>query len=118
MQNHEEVGDLTDDSNSFAYRRDYLAEMGVKPEWLRVFVAEDDSMNLGRQLLVDLQQNRIEDGRVFLLQTPAGHQVRRLYIQIDGSVLVRADNRDVPEQVASPEAIKVIGRVISHQGTV
>lgn len=118
MQNHEEVGDLTDDSNSFAYRRDFLASMNVKPEWLRVYMAGDNSMNLGSQLLVDLQQNRIEDGRVFLLQTPAGYQVRRLYIQIDGSVRVRADDRDVPEQVVKPEAINVVGRVISHQGAV
>lgn len=117
VQHNVEVGELADDSNSFAYRRDLLEEIGVKPEWCRVFLTDDDSMNLGRQLLIDLEQNKIEDRKVYLLQTPAGYRARRLFLQIDGTVKVCADHRDIPDQLVKPDAVQVIGRVVVHQGT-
>jgi transcriptional regulator with XRE-family HTH domain len=118
VQHHQEVGDLLDDHNSFAYRRDLLAQLGLKAEWCRVFMALDDSMNLGNQMLVDLEQTKVQDRKVFLLETPAGYQVRRLYLQIDGSVRVCADKDDIPEQVAPAAAIRIVGRVVAHQGPV
>jgi transcriptional regulator with XRE-family HTH domain len=118
VQHHEEVGDLADDNNSFAYRRDLFEQLGVKPEWCRVFMTSDDSMNLGNQMLVDLQQAVVQDNKVFLLKTPAGHQVRRLYLQIDGTVRVQADRRNIPEQVVAADALQIVGRVIAHQGPV
>jgi transcriptional regulator with XRE-family HTH domain len=113
---HNEVGDLKDDENTFAYRRDLLEQLGVEAQWCRVFVSTDDSMALGQQLLIDLKQSQLEDGKVFLLDTPAGLKVRRLYMQIDGMVRVRADRPDVPEQLVSRDAVKVIGRVVAFQG--
>lgn len=116
VRHHDEVGELTDDEYTFAYRRDFLAKLGVSPEWCRVFLMEDDSMNLGHQLLIDLKQTKLEDAKVFLLDTPAGHKVRRLYIQLDGMVRVRADAASVPEQLVPASAVKVIGRVVAFQG--
>lgn len=118
VQHNTEVGDLEDDHYTYAYRRDFLEKLGVKAESCRVFMLDenDDSMNLGQQLLVDTQQTRIEDRKVYLLDTPAGHQVRRLFVQLDQKVRVQADRRDIPEQIVSPEAVKVIGRVVAFQG--
>lgn len=113
---HDEVGELKDDEYSFAYRRDFLKRLGVSPEYCRVFLTEDSSMNLGHQLLVDTKQQALEDGKVFLLDTPAGHQVRRLYLQLDGMVRVRADRPEVPEQLVPASAVKVVGRVVAFQG--
>lgn len=121
VQHHDEVGDLLDDHNSFAYRRDFLRELNVQPDWCRVYLLDkhDKSMTLGHQLLVDTnpEHAQIEDGRVYLLDTPAGCQVRRLYLQIDGQVRVRADRAEVPEQTVALAALKVLGRVVAHQGT-
>lgn len=114
---HDEVGALTDDSNTYAYRRDYLAQIGVKPQDCRVFLTLDDSMALGGQLLVDRSQTTVADGRVYLLSTPIGLLVRRLYIQLDGTLRVKADRADVPEQVMPADAAKVLGRVVAFQGS-
>lgn len=120
MDYHNEVGDLIDDEYTFAYRREFLQRLGVTPQECRVYMrsAGDDSMDLGEQLLVDVAHKDLADGKVFLLDTPAGLQVRRLFLQIDGQVRVCADGRNVPEQLAPASAIKVIGRVVAHQGAV
>jgi transcriptional regulator with XRE-family HTH domain len=113
---HDEVGGLVDDVHSFAYRRDFLARLGVAPEHCRVYMAENSGMRLGEQLLIDTSQTAIENDKVFLLDTPAGVQVRRLHIQLDGSVRVIADDAGVPQQVVPSEVIKLIGKVVAHQG--
>lgn len=117
VQYHSEVGDLLDDQNSYAYRRDFLEKLGVKPEACRVYLLEDKSMDLGNQLLIDTDDPHLRDGRVYLLDTPAGLQVRRVYILLDDKVRVRADRDDIPEQTVAREALKVIGRVVAFQGT-
>lgn len=113
---HDEVGDLDDANNTYAYRRDYLEQLGVKPAACRVFLAPDDSMALGEQLLVDLAQRQVIDAKVYLLGTPVGAIVRRLYVQLDGTVRVRADRPDIPEQVLPLAALRVLGRVVAFQG--
>lgn len=116
MQHHHEVGGLADDHNSFAYRRDFLQTLGVAPEFCRVYLNDDDSMSLGSQLLVDTQQTALQDDKVFLLDTPAGLKVRRLFIQVDGMVRLCADRPNVPEQLVPASAVKPIGRVVAQQG--
>jgi transcriptional regulator with XRE-family HTH domain len=116
VQYHDEVGELKDDRNSFAYRRDFLEQLGVKPEWCRV-VRGDTSMTLGDQLLVDLQQKEVQNGRVYVLKSPSGPIVRRLFVQLDQKVRVLADRPDIPEQIVPPEAVHVLGRVVAFQGT-
>jgi transcriptional regulator with XRE-family HTH domain len=116
VQHHHEVGSLADDHNSFAYRRDFLRTLGVAPEYCRVYINQDDSMTLGSQLLIDLKQTELQDDKVFLLDTPAGLKVRRLFIQIDGMVRVCADRANVPEQLVPASAVKLIGRVVAQQG--
>jgi transcriptional regulator with XRE-family HTH domain len=113
---HDEVGGLVDDVHSYAYRRDFLLRLGVAPEHCRVYMAENSGMNLGEQLLVDTSQTEIENDKVFLLDTPAGVQVRRLHIQLDGSVRVIADSPAVPQQVVPAGVVKLIGKVVAHQG--
>ena len=113
---HDEIEDFKDDEHTFAYRKDFLQSLKVRPECCRVYLAEDDSMALGDQLLIDLEQTGLDDGKVYLLDTPAGYKVRRLYSQVDGTVLVRADRPDVPEQRASAAALTIVGRVIAFQG--
>jgi transcriptional regulator with XRE-family HTH domain len=113
---HDEIGEFRDDEHTFAYRKDFLQRLKVRPECCRVYLAEDDSMALGDQLLIDLEQTGLEDGKVYLLDTPAGYKVRRLYSQVDGTVLVRADRPDVPEQRAQASALNIVGRVIAFQG--
>lgn len=116
MNFHDEVGGLVDDVHSYAYRRDFLLRLGVAPEHCRVYMAENSGMNLGEQLLVDTSQTEIENDKVFLLDTPAGVQVRRLHIQLDGSVRVIADSPAVPQQVVPAGVVKLIGKVVAHQG--
>jgi transcriptional regulator with XRE-family HTH domain len=116
VQHNIEVGGLADDQYSFAYRRDFLQQLGVSPEACRVYMTTDDSMNLGQQLLVDTSQKNLQDDKVFLIDTPAGLKVRRVFIQIDGQVRVCADRANVPEQLVPASAVKPIGRVVAQQG--
>lgn len=116
VQYHSEVGDLKDERNTFVYRRDFLEQLGVSPEWCRV-VRGDEHMNLGTQLLVDLQQKEIENDRVYVIKSPSGPIVRRLFVQLDHKVRVLADRPGIPEQIVPPEAVHVLGRVVAFQGT-
>lgn len=115
---HDEIADHGEASDTYAYRKDYLAELGVDAASCRVVITNDDSMALGRQLLVNLAECAPVSGKVYALATANGVMVRRLMLLTDGRIELRADHQGVSvETYDAARMVPVIGRVIAFQGT-
>lgn len=116
VRHHHEVPSATDDEDLFAYRRDWLARHGLVPENLRVFEAEDDSMAMGEQMLVDVSSKTIASGKPYLLDGPGGLRVRRVYVCHDGQLNLRADRAAYPEETVAADSLEVVGQVVAFTG--
>lgn len=116
VRHHHEVPSADDDDDLYAYRRDWLQRHGLVPENLRVFVAEDDSMAMGEQMLVDITSRAIASGKPYLLDGPGGLRVRRVYVCHDGQLNLRADRAAYPEETVAPDSLEVVGQVVAFTG--
>jgi transcriptional regulator with XRE-family HTH domain len=115
---HHEIGDLDDANDTYAYRRDYLADIGVKAADCRVAILRDDSMALGSQLLVDTSSRRLVSGKVYAFGTSNGVLVRRVILLTNSSVEMQADNPAIrPENYRAGLVPTILGRVVAFQGT-
>lgn len=93
---------------------------GYKPENLFSIVAEGDSMEPhvpdGSSMIVH-RQSEIVNGKVHVICRDNECFVKRLFRQMDGSVLVRSDNqalyRDIVIQPDDPNPLRVVGVVAS-----
>ena len=107
-----------------AFREDWLKDRGVTGKGnLRVFHMVGPSMEPylrnRDQLLIDLGQNILVDGEVFLIKYGVELRIARLYRRIDGSVRIKPDNAAFPEDVATPDQVGsfgIVGRCISRTG--
>lgn len=101
-------------------RSGWALRNGYKPEGLFSIVAAGDSMEPtipnGASLIVHRQQE-IVSGKVHVICRGNECYVKRLYKQMDGSVLVRSDNqqtyKDAIVQAEDPEILHVVGLVVS-----
>jgi transcriptional regulator with XRE-family HTH domain len=115
---HHQIGDLTDANDTFAYRKDFLASIGVQPHACRVALLPDDSMALGSQLLVDTDSRELVNGKVYAFASRHGVLVRRVYLLTSGQVELRADNPAMRVETHVREQLPaVLGRVVAFQGT-
>lgn len=113
LENHEEVDD------TYAYRKDWLVRKGLNAETCKVVEAPDDSMEgriqEGDVLLIDTADTSIKDGKVYALNN-GKLRVKRLFVRFDGQIIIRSDKSGYPEEIAPPEAINIIGRVVGFSG--
>lgn len=101
-------------------RSGWALRNGYKPEGLFSIVAAGDSMEPtipnGASLIVHRQQE-IVSGKVHVICRGNECYVKRLYKQMDGSVLVRSDNqqayKDAIVQAEDPDVLHVVGLVVS-----
>lgn len=101
-------------------RSGWAKRNGYRPEDLFSIVAVGDSMEPtipdGASLIVHRQQ-AIVNGKVHVICKGNECYVKRLFKQMDGSVLVRSDNqaayKDVIVQPDDPEVLHVVGLVVS-----
>ena len=113
-----------DDGQLRAYSADWIRRNHLKPNKLRVMKAAGRSMEPtifdGDDLLINLAETEIIDGRVYALWYEGGERVKRLYRMPGGGLRIRSDNeREFPEIVLGPEYaghVRVIGRVIDRSG--
>lgn len=122
MNGHVEI------KGGLAFKRDWLARLGLKPENLRVIYAEGDSMADtildGEVMLVDISDREPRNGKIYAFLRPDGEvSVKRLIRRsVSGSWLIASDNPDkrrFPDEEASPDAlheIPIIGRVAWRGG--
>lgn len=113
-----------DDGQLRAYSSEWIRSRHLKPNKLRVMKGSGRSMEPtifdGDDLLINLAETEIIDGRVYALWYEGGERVKRLYRLPGGGLRIRSDNAtDFPEIVLGPEYtghVRIIGRVIDRSG--
>lgn len=101
-------------------RSGWAQKNGFKPDSLFSIVAAGDSMEPtipdGASLIVH-RTSEIANGKVHVICRGTQCYVKRLFAQMDGSVLVRSDNQDIYKDLTvSPDdtdALHVVGLVVS-----
>lgn len=106
-----------------AFKRDWLARMGLRPESLSVIAANGESMaptiHDGEVLLIDHSDTEPQDGKVFALARGDEMVVKRLARDFAGGWVVRSDNSDKArfgDFHVSDSAIRIVGRVVWRGG--
>ena len=106
-----------------AFKRDWLARMGLRPENLSVIAANGESMaptiHDGEVLLIDHSDTEPRDGKVFALARGDEMVVKRLARDFAGGWIVRSDNSDKARFGnfhVSDAAIRIVGRVVWRGG--
>lgn len=113
-----------DDGQLRAYSADWIRKNHLRPNKLRVMKGSGRSMEPtvfdGDDLLVNLAETEVVDGRVYALWYEGGERVKRLYRLPGGGLRIRSDNeREFPEIVLGPDYaghVRIIGRVIDRSG--
>lgn len=113
---------FTEVQGTVAFRREWLAERGLSPADLRVISASGDSMSPrienGDTVLIDVRDQGVVSGRIYLLDHPDGLRIKRLRREIDGSLVIASDSADkarYPDEritAATAAHLRIIGRVV------
>ena len=109
-----------------AFKRDWLARLGVKEQRCSVIYAQGSSMEPsigdGEVVLLDHDATEPRDGKVYVLQRADGEIIiKRLIKQMSGWV-IRSDNEDkrrYPDEPISADNlqhVEVVGRVVWRGG--
>jgi hypothetical protein len=99
----------------------FIEKMRLDPETLLFYQMPDDSMfqriRRGDIALLDTADTILRDGEKFVIRHRAGARLRRVFIQMDGSLLLSPDvdgpqyrPEHVPENVAA--TMDIVGRVV------
>lgn len=103
-----------------AFRADWLRSRGINPLTAHVLTARGDSMEPtirdGDILLVDSSIDRVMDNAIYVLFYAGRTLVKRVQLRLDGSVVLKSDNKDIFDDEAVPAAevagLNVAGRVM------
>lgn len=110
-----------------AFKRDWLARIGLKERNLHVIYAKGMSMEPiicdGDVVLVDQSQTTPRDRRIYAIRKPDGELIiKRLIQSMTGGWIIRSDNEDkrlYPDQTATDSEIghlQIVGRIVWHGG--
>lgn len=105
-----------------AFRRYWLAKLGLHAEHLVCIRARGDSMSPtildGDILLVDRQRTTVDRDSIYIVRSDDGLRVKRLQRLMGGGVRVSSDNRAYAEEVVSVERLVVVGQVVWKGGAI
>jgi transcriptional regulator with XRE-family HTH domain len=111
---HDEVVDHLDGKDTYAYRKDVLADLGVRASDCVVVISNDSSMSIGNQLLVNTTAKTLVSSKIYVLQAAHGLLVRRVVKLADGRIELRTDQPATAPETYQPDQLPpVLGRVIS-----
>ncbi len=118
------LNDHVEISSGLAFKRDWLARIGVKPESLAVIYASGDSMEPyifdGDVVLFDTTDSQPKHGQVYVIRRPDySVSIKRLVQQLSGSWLITSDNHNYKDEIVGLDTIHEIpfvGRVIWRGG--
>lgn len=107
-------------SEMLAFRGDWLRRRGINPLAAHVLTARGDSMEPtirdGDILLVDTSIDRVVDNAIYVVAYDGRTLVKRVQMRLDGSVVLKSDNRDLfddePVPAGEVSALNVAGRVM------
>ncbi|AKH39462.1 hypothetical protein AAW31_04760 [Nitrosomonas communis] len=103
-----------------AFRADWVKNtLGVTEKDLVLISVKGDSMEptIGNEdlILVNIQEHRIEENAIYVLQHDGALLVKRIQRKMDGSVIIKSDNLLYEQEVldsSKAEALRVLGRVV------
>ncbi len=103
-----------------AFRSDWVRNaLGVAHKDLVLISVKGDSMeptlSNGDLILVDISEQHVEDSAIYVLKNLDRLLVKRLQHKLDGTVVVKCDNRRYDSETYSPEtasALVIVGRVV------
>lgn len=111
--------DIWDEAPSYeiAVKTKWLREHGYKANELVVVRAKGDSMEPTisdkAELIVNRGQKEPIDGKIFVIRSWMSLFVKRLQLQLDGSILLISDNGFYPPMVLNQnDNIEIIGQVV------
>jgi len=78
----------------------------------------EPTFNYGDIIFINRSRRDIGRGGVFTINTEAGLFIKRIQKRIDGKIDIISDNKDYPVQVAYPDDLEVVGRVVGRFGGV
>ncbi len=115
------------ESSPRAYKEDWLKRQGMKPENVRRFKVDGDSMEpflySGDTVLVNLAEVNVQNGKVYALRYGEDLRIKRLYKRLNGGLILHSDNPDHrprDEELSADEVnehIGIIGRVRDKSGS-
>ena len=116
-------GSINDDqksSYSLAFRKDWLKSRGLHVKDLHVVIARGDSMEptIGDKdsLLVCTAEKVPKDGHIYVIRSGNMLWVKRIQLQLDGSLLLISDNKVYPPMLLNLDEssdIEIIGKVVN-----
>lgn len=113
---HDEIVDHTDSADTYAYRKDALADLGARASDCVVVISNDSSMSIGNQLLVNTADTTLVSTKIYALKTPHGVLVRRVFMLANGRIELRTDQGEKGAESYPPDELPpVLGRVIGAQ---
>lgn len=120
------LNDHVELSDGLAFKRDWLARIGAKPENLAVIYAAGSSMEPyifdGDVVLFDTSETQPKHGQVYVVRRPdCSVSIKRLVQQLSGDWVIKSDNPDRSEEKVSSDTIHEIpfvGRVIWRGGNI
>lgn len=112
--------EVEDQVEMLAFRADWLRRRGINPLTAHVLTARGDSMEPtirdGDILLVDTSIDRVMDNAIYVVVYAGRTLVKRVQLRLDGSVVLRSDNRELFEEETVPASevpnLNVAGRVM------
>lgn len=113
-------------NGGLAFKRNWLAKMGVKPEKAAVMHASGDSMEPfifdGDAVLFDTSDIEPKHHQVYVIRRPDfSLSIKRLVQQLSGDWIVKSDNPDFEDERVSAETVHqlpFVGRVIWRGGNI
>jgi phage repressor protein C with HTH and peptisase S24 domain len=103
-----------------AFRTEWLHRRGINAAAAHVLTARGDSMEPtirdGDILLVDTSIDRVVDNAIYVVVYSGRTLVKRVQLRLDGSVVLKSDNREIFDDEAVPvaevPALNIAGRVM------
>lgn len=117
---HEEI------ETAHTFSTTWLRSKQLRAENCRLLTVTGDSMSdrlgNGSLVMIDLIDRQIQRGKVYAIAVDGEQRIKRLFKQIDGSLLIRSDNPDknrYPDETVAPQhldRVQIIGRERWHSG--
>lgn len=110
----------------FYKEESWLLKHNLKPEFLLVLLADDNSMAdfivNGDAVIFDTLKKEPKSGHIYLIQHPDGLKIKQLRREIDGTWILECRNPDkrrfpderIPQD--KPELLNIIGEFVYRQG--
>lgn len=120
------VWEVDEKGQKQAFRKSWIARLGINPGQAATVVADGSSMEPrvidGDSLVVDYKATNLIDGKVYVLAYQNEVYVKRLFKRPGGGLTIRSDNPDkarYPDMEVLPadsEHVEIIARVVAVSG--